>query len=78
MPEALKRSSARTRPPGAIGGAVRACQHDLVAIGIPKPDLPMIRPTIAVGRIAVSRQDAASIWLELRNAALPGRPPSPL
>jgi hypothetical protein len=43
--------------PGTVGSPVGAREHDSVAIRITQPDLPVIGPAIALGRIAVARQN---------------------
>src|SRR5262249_48912798 len=45
------------RSPISIRGTLRTGKHDRVAVGIPQPDLPMIRPTITPGRIAMAWQN---------------------
>ncbi len=44
----------RLRFPGSIGGSVRTCEHDGVAIRIAQPDFPVVGAAIVIGRIAMA------------------------
>ena len=46
-----------SRSPLSICGAVWTCQHDLISVEVTKPNLPMVRASVAIGRVAVARQD---------------------
>jgi hypothetical protein len=51
-----ERASLR-RFPVAVRGPIRAGEHDGVAVGVTKPDFPVVWSAIALGRIAVARKD---------------------
>jgi hypothetical protein len=42
--------------PPAVGGSVRAGNHNGIAIQVAHPALPMVRATVAIRRVAMARQ----------------------
>ena len=44
------------RPPSPIRGSVRARDYYDITVGVPNPNLPVIRSAVSIGRISVARQ----------------------
>src|SRR5262245_3631259 len=49
-----------SRSPLAICRAVRTRQHNLVAVKVTKPEFPMVRASISIGRVSVTGHDDLS------------------
>lgn len=53
----LNFAAEKTTDEGTVDGSVGTCENDLVAVGIAEPDFPVVGAAVAIGRIAVARQE---------------------